>query len=450
MPESYVASLGRISGKLLAGNLLRNGSDLTFRNAPTDDDLLYLDVNNMRLGINNDAPLYDLHIDTDVRTTVLNVTDNARIDNITIDAAGSFGSYTGPINIVTSDVFAILNFNTLKSDYIEITNNRINSLDNRNIQLDPNGTGYVIFEANTETLGDVDVVGNITMGGNLRADGTITVGDNILDTVTINTDFTQSIIPGTDLTYDLGTPSKRWAELHSPVWQQVIDWQPNAFIVSEQTWIDGVANKISAIQSNEDLTLAPDTGVVYIERTKWQDDDITNLDNTALTFASTGIGYTRFMGTNAMLIPAGSDLERPGSPELGDTRWNTDLDYLECFAGLIESVSATGSVVGLINQTKTSISGTTNGLGTGATFTLSIFSDILSITITAVGQGYLAGDTITIIGTVFTGGTTPANDIELTIGSQTNGGYVIATGGGETVTTEIMEDLGNVYSLILG
>jgi hypothetical protein len=90
---------------------------------------------------------------------------------------------------------------------------------------------------------------------------------------------------------------------------------------------------------------------------------ITNLNNTALQFASTGIGYLKFDGTNGFIVPTGTDTERPSSPELGDTRWNTDQEYLECYDGTV---------------------------------------------------------------------------------------YVVSTGGGISVTQELMEDLGNIYTLILG
>jgi len=69
------------------------------------------------------------------------------------------------------------------------------------------------------------------------------------------------------------------------------------------------------------------------------------------------------MGTNAVVVPSGTDAERRASPEVGETRWNTDQVYLECFDGTV---------------------------------------------------------------------------------------WVVSTGGGEEVTTPIMEDLSNVYSLILG
>jgi hypothetical protein len=97
------------------------------------------------------------------------------------------------------------------------------------------------------------------------------------DTITINTDFAQSIIPGEDLTYNLGidrsdsTP-RRWAQAHIPDWTTISTgaWpgsglRPQAVIVSDQMRLDGVVNKISAVQSNEDILLNPDTGIVYVE-----------------------------------------------------------------------------------------------------------------------------------------------------------------------------------------
>jgi hypothetical protein len=83
--------------------------------------------------------------------------------------------------------------------------------------------------------------------------------------------------------------------------------RPQSAVVSDQLRLDGDINKISAIQSNDDVLLLPDTGITRIESTQWQDNDITNLLNTPLTFASTaGIGYLRFIGDNGFVIPAGT------------------------------------------------------------------------------------------------------------------------------------------------
>jgi hypothetical protein len=50
-----VAQVGRISGPLLKENLLRNGSDLAFRNDFDTTQLLYLNVTDGKLSVNNSS-----------------------------------------------------------------------------------------------------------------------------------------------------------------------------------------------------------------------------------------------------------------------------------------------------------------------------------------------------------------------------------------------------------
>ena len=57
-------AVGRISGPLLKSNLVRNGIDLAF-----ETDLLYLDVNNSRLGVKTSSPQYELDVNGTTRTT---------------------------------------------------------------------------------------------------------------------------------------------------------------------------------------------------------------------------------------------------------------------------------------------------------------------------------------------------------------------------------------------
>ena len=78
---NYSAALGRISGKLLSPNLVRNGVDLTFRNYASDPDILYFDVTNKRIGINNPTPTYDLDVNSVIKTNKFEATNQARIGN---------------------------------------------------------------------------------------------------------------------------------------------------------------------------------------------------------------------------------------------------------------------------------------------------------------------------------------------------------------------------------
>ena len=368
-PLDYVSALGRISGKLLDANLQRNGVDLAFNN-----DLLYLKVSPIiigvaeedgedgdpnydstlpaalsgtGIGVKTDTPIYDLDINNTAHSIRTQVTNLATIDNLTLNANGTIGSVTGPIEIRSTDINSVISYAELLSDYLSFNDNYIASISNRDIKLDPNGTGRVVFEGGAQILGDLEVTGNIQVDGDLTEASNIIIGDQPLDTVTVNTDFSQSIIPGTDDTYNLGSAVKRWEGIYTPDLTQVGTMLPNQVLVSNQLNIDGLANKISGIQSNEDVLINPDTGITYIERTKWQDNTITNLDDTPLIIGSTGIGYTVFAGTNAMLIPAGTNAERRPSPEVGETRWNTTNPtnkYLECFDGSVWAVSTGGGI----------------------------------------------------------------------------------------------------------
>jgi hypothetical protein len=368
-----MSQLGRIGGQVLTDNLLRAGVDLAF-----ETDLLYLDVANQRIGIKDSTPIYDLDVNSEIVTNNLTVSTQLSIDNIVVNSPNTFTTSVGGIDIFIagSDIY----HDRLATANLDVNDNYISSFSNSNITLDPSGSGTVEFLANTNIVGDL-VVGttvaprNINISGDLSKQGSLILGDQIIDTVTINTDFAQSIIPGDDLVWSIGentgdSSPRRWAQLHSPDWTNITTgaWpgsglRPQTMTVSDQMSLDGGINKISAIQSNEDMLLSPDTGIVYVESTKWQNSDITNLLNTPLTLGSTGIGYTQFVGTDAMLIPAGDNSQRRLTPEVGETRWNIEIGYLECFDGTI---------------------------------------------------------------------------------------WVISTGGGEEVTNVIMEDLGHVYTLILG
>ena len=277
--------------------------------------------------------------------------------NITIASPSSISTVVGNIAINISGANPIATFSSaIQTSGIQIEGNTIQSIGSQNIRFNPNGAGVIRLEANTNTSGNLTVSGNTSMVGNFTLLGTITIGNQTIDTVTISPDFTQSIIPGEDAVYALGADAgdsspRRWSEVHSPQWQYISTgaWPGSGLssqiaTVSEQLRLDGINNKISTIQSNEDVVLLPDTGITRIEATQWQDNNITNLQNTALTFASTSTGYTRFMGDNALLIPVGTDLQRRASPEVGETRWNTDQDYLECYDGTVWAVSTGGGV----------------------------------------------------------------------------------------------------------
>ena len=195
-------AIGRISGPLLKANLLREGVNLAFEN-----DLLYLDVNNNRIGINNATPQYDLDVTGTTRAPQVEVSTLANIGNVSI--TGTTISTTQPtLSLGTAD--NVIYQNKLTVDKLQLENNVISSNDtNENIELNPNGTGTVEIFANT------NVTGNIVATGNITADGNITLGDADTDNVTFNAEINSNIIPDATNTYSLGSATKYWSDVRT-------------------------------------------------------------------------------------------------------------------------------------------------------------------------------------------------------------------------------------------
>lgn len=194
-------AIGRISGPLLKDNLLRNGVDLAF-----ETDLLYLDVTNRRIGVKTTSPQYALDINGVARVTDLEITNNIfQIGNLTIDGDNNSIETTAQEFAIATADNTIVGNRVLVGD-LEINNNFIeNTNTNNDLYIRANGTGNVNIVGNTEIQGNLHATGNIT------ADGNITIGDSDTDSIFINADIASDIMPDVDNTYNIGSPTKRWA-----------------------------------------------------------------------------------------------------------------------------------------------------------------------------------------------------------------------------------------------
>lgn len=441
MSEPFVAALGRISGKLLTANLLRNGADLTFRNGPTSPDLLYLDVNNGRVGINAAPPTQALDLTGSARVSQNTIVTGTKTDvgNLIFNTSGTVSSSVGPIIIRPNGVDAYVQYGKVLTPEFEIKDNYIRSTQtNSDISLSASGTGKVDIQASTDIAGNLAVAGNIQSTGNVRLDGQFIIGDSPLDTVAIAPDFTQSIIPGLTGTYDFGTTIKRWRNLSLYDMNGADAVTTQNLFISDQVQFNN-ANTISTLQSNDNLIVDSATGKVRIDDilfdntftvidavstyySYWIDisipfpppswvynlvgwtahtqigdrlvteiashpgyltefpigsgtyitttriylngtnlsgkgdeivlsggtnnpePKITNLTNGALTLSHTGRGYLTINDTNAFRIPFGTTAERT-PVEVGATRWNSEIGYLECFDGSVWQVATGGGIV---------------------------------------------------------------------------------------------------------
>ena len=61
----------------------------------------------------------------------------------------------------------------------------------------------------------ITAAGNISTDGSLTVDGHSTLGNSSLDTVAFNAFVTSSIVPTHNVTWDLGSPSLRWANVYT-------------------------------------------------------------------------------------------------------------------------------------------------------------------------------------------------------------------------------------------
>ena len=217
-------AIGRISGPLLRANLLREGVNLAFEN-----DLLYLDVNNSRVGIKTASPQYDLDVNGTIRASGLEVGTEAQIASVNF-LGNTISTLDSVLTLGTAD--NVVYQNKLVVDSIDIENNTISTnISNENLEFRPNGSGTVEIFANT------NVYGNIVATGSITANGNITIGDTNTDNVTFNAEINSNIIPDAHNTYNLGsnpaTGGKSWANI----------WTNNFFAGSVTTGfveVDGI------------------------------------------------------------------------------------------------------------------------------------------------------------------------------------------------------------------
>lgn len=320
-------AIGRISGPLLKANLIRDGVDLAF-----ETDLLYLDVNNSRVGINTASPQYDLDVNGTTRTNNLTVANQFNIGDFTI-TGNTISSTQNTINFIAGAGETTAYHSRLIVNDIEINGNVISTnVSNSNIELRPNGTGIVQINSSASITGNLDVSGNITANGDITIGGNLIIGDSIFDTITINASIKSDLVPETSGVYDLGSPSLRWRDIHANnVYSNILSL--NTFNVGNLAFYDNVITTTPG----QNLTIdANGTGSVFVGNFRIRDNKITNVVTDSVTeISNTGTGYFKIGGTIGFVPPKGSTIERPSAANSveGMTRYNTDTKALEVWDG---------------------------------------------------------------------------------------------------------------------
>lgn len=187
--------LGRIGGGVLQDNLERNGVDLAFSDTRNDTPLLYLDVNNDRVGILTDTPAYTLNVPSTIQIS----------QNLETTAGGRLGDINVLNNVLTSLGGALeitsagtTNLNNFKNPQLEIDGRTIRTYNtNSDLEIYPAGAGQVNFKANAEIFGQIDLPAitsdNVTALGNMKAGEfqteNLRIDDNFSSTTESNSNF---------------------------------------------------------------------------------------------------------------------------------------------------------------------------------------------------------------------------------------------------------------------
>jgi len=315
--------LGRISGPLLADNLLRRGTNLAF-----DTELLYFDVVNNRVGINNtaDAVNVDLFVSTSTNSQYLNVTTESDLANFIVSGNTIYNGLSAitiqpnqasnPTIIAPSVSTDNLNFGT---NYIQNTQ----ASDDINIT----ATGRVVLNANTLVTGNLHATGNITLDGN------ITLGNQPTDTVTFGAEINSDILPNQNKLYNLGSGTNVWKTIYSNTTNtsltNITSFYSNNITIGN---INFNNNRIQTTTAGDTIQFVPSSGTVnFLNFVTVNNDTITNTSNGALTFAATSnqilsghwnfkTGDTSGTGSNALVIPSSSATDY--TPEEGTIRYN--------------------------------------------------------------------------------------------------------------------------------
>jgi cytoskeletal protein CcmA (bactofilin family) len=320
-------AIGRISGQLLKSNLLRAGENLAF-----ETDLLYLDVVNSRIGIKTAAPTTDLDVNGHTRSTNITVDNQLNIGNLHF-TGNTITSDSNTINFAAAAGEATVYHSRLQIDDLQLQGNIISTtVSNSSIEIDPNGTGTVNIIANTNITGNLVVSGNVNATGNVVIGGNIQIGDALTDNIVINASIRSDIVPETDNTYDLGSPTFRWRAIYVNDFYTTTLNVP-ALDIGNLMFRD---NEITTTTGQDLYIDGNGVGGVRLGNFRIVDNVITNVSTNAITqISQSGTGYFKIQGTNGFVPPRGNDAERPTAyAVLGMTRYNINSKALEIWDGL--------------------------------------------------------------------------------------------------------------------
>jgi hypothetical protein len=238
-------------------------------------------------------------------------------------------------------------------------------------------TGIFLLDDN------VNVGKNLTVSGNIDFKGTITVGNQSTDTVTITMDLGQDIVPNLANTYKLGSSSNRW----QTSWFNKIDL-PSLTIDN---------NTITAINENL-IFIGNGTAGVDVDSLTFTNNILSAVASTNIVL-KTATGYPVYIDSTASLrLPSGTSSDKP-IMNSGELRYDTVLNQ---FVGQSTFRTALGGVYSANRTTKVVAHPTNNTIP----FVIN-GTEVASLSTTSILATAISVDSLTIDNnTISTSGTT--------------------------------------------
>lgn len=280
-------AIGKISGPMLQTNLARQGVDLS-----VDTDLVYFDVTNRRIGVNNSVPTQALDVEGNVRLGNLSIlgntisSDTGKVDlgsisNVTI--TGGSQNYVistdGAGNLVWSQISDLdISFGNILFDDTTIRVTKLNA----NLVLAANGSGII------------DANGSVITNAGYPAAATDLVTKGYIDTTLSNFNDDRIVSGNTQV---LATSSNVTVTVNDVLQAY---YTPTTSVINQVAFTDTTVSSL-----NGDLHIAPQAV-----------GDKVVFDN-----------------TSAITLPVGNDAARPATPVTGDLRFSTSSSSIEYWNG---------------------------------------------------------------------------------------------------------------------
>lgn len=371
--------IGRINGPMLRENLLRLGVDLAF-----ETDLLYLDVNNGRIGIKRSVPTVELDVNgnalfkNNLKINGTTITSENTNGNITLTPNGTgrvalsyltsgripLATTSGTITDSANLTFSTDTLTTVAANVgnIRIANNHViaNNVDG-NVYITPNGTGYVITYRLTST--------NLTSGRVVY----VGTGGQLIDSANLTFDGTNLSVSGNTLfsAAQLGNITFSNVTVSTSLTNANLNLTANGtgYVNATNLVVTGTAsnrvlvtNSSGIVSTDSAITYNSSTDTLQVGNLTFVGSNISSTSgNIILTPASTNV--VKIDSNTSLQLPSGLTGDRPGSAVAGMLRWNSSNTELEYFNG-----SSWQSIISTYGSTT---SDTFNGDGSTVSFTLS-------------------------------------------------------------------------------